>query len=51
MDRIVFGLEVEQFGGYALLELEIIKLDILRQYWDLSVRMRWVRLQDGIDYK
>ena len=48
MDRMEYGLGAERFWFYALLALWIIKLDILQQYWDLSVRMKWVRQWDGI---
>lgn len=48
MDRMEYGLGAERFWSYVLSALWIKKLDILQQYWDLSVRMKWVRQWDGI---
>lgn len=49
MDRMEYGLEAEQLWCCVWSALSIIRLNILRQYWDLSVRMRLVRLLDGIE--
>ena len=51
MDQMEYGLEAEQFWCCVWSALSIIRLNILRQYWDLSVRMKWVRLLAGIEYK
>ena len=51
MDRMEYGLEAEQLWCCVWSALSIIRLNILRQYWDLSVRMRLVRLLDGIEEK
>lgn len=46
-----YGLETEQLWCCVWSALSITRLNILRQYWDLSVRMRSVRLLDGIEEK
>lgn len=51
MDRMEYGLETEQIWCCVWSALSIIRSNILRQYWDLSERMRLVRLLDGIEEK
>lgn len=51
MDRMEYGLETEQIWCCVWSALSIIRSNILRKYWDLSERMRLVRLLDGIEEK
>lgn len=49
MDRMEYGLEAERLWCCVWSALSIIRLNISQQYWDLSVRMKWERLWDGIE--